>query len=212
MKRPVRIALISVAVMGSLLTAAGLFTWYCNWAISDCKTLCYDDPASVPVREVALVLGAARTTPQGIPNRYFKGRVEAAAQLYHAGRVRRLLISGDNHRRDYNEPQDMFDALWALGVPETAMTLDYAGFRTLDSVVRAKTAFGCTQLVIVSQRFHAERAVYTARKHGIDAVGFVAAEQVSDAMRRRNHFREFFARTAAWLDVNILCREPKFVR
>lgn len=212
MKRPVKIAIVSAAVGSVLLAAAGLFGWFCNRAVADCETLCYDDPASVPVREVALVLGAARTTPQGIPNRYFNGRVEAAARLYHAGRVRHLLISGDNHRRDYNEPRDMFDALRALGVPEAAMTLDHAGFRTLDSVVRAKTAFGFDRIVIVSQRFHAERAVYTARKHGIDAVGFVAAEQVSDAMRRRNHFREFFARTAAWLDVNILCREPKFIR
>ena len=212
MKKPIRIAVVSAAVGSVLLAAAGLFGWYCNRVIADCETFCYDDPAAVPTREVALVLGAARTTPQGIPNRYFKGRVEAAAQLYRAGRVRRLLISGDNHRRDYNEPQDMFDALRALGVPETAMTLDHAGFRTLDSVVRAKTAFGFDRIVIVSQRFHAERAVYTARKHGIDAVGFVAAEQVSNSMRRRNHFREFFARTAAWLDVNILCREPKFIR
>ena len=98
------------------------------------------------------------------------------------------------------------------GVPECAMTLDFAGFRTLDSVVRAKTAFGCDRIVIVSQRFHSERAVYIARKHGIDAVGFVAAENVSDRIRRRNHFREHFARVAAWLDVNVRRRSPKFVR
>lgn len=212
MKKPVRIVVVSAAAGSALLAAAGLFVWYCDRTIAECEARCYDDPAAVPPHNTALVLGAARITPAGIPNRYFKGRVEAAARLYHAGKVRHILISGDNHRRDYNEPRDMLDALRELGVPESAMTPDYAGFRTLDSVVRAKTAFGCDRIVIVSQRFHAVRAVYIAQKHGIDAVGFVAAENVSDRVRRRNHFREYFARAAAWLDVNVWRRSPNFVR
>ncbi|MCI5778744.1 MAG: YdcF family protein [Lentisphaeria bacterium] len=212
MKKKVRITLSCVTVVAGILSAAGLFVWYCDRMIAGCEARCYDDLSAVPPRETALVPGAARITPAGIPNCYFQSRVAAAAQLYHAGKVRHILISGDNSRRDYNEPRDMFEALRELDVPESAMTLDYAGFRTLDSVVRAKTAFGCDRIVIVSQRFHAARAVYIARKHGIDAIGFVAVENVSDRVRRRNHFREYFARVAAWLDVNVWHRPPKFVR
>ena len=96
------------------------------------------------------------------------------------------------------------------GVPETAMTLDYAGFRTLDSIVRCKAIFDCRKITIISQRFHVERALYIADKHGIDAIGFAAADTPWKWLNERNWRREKYARTAAWLDVNILRRSPRY--
>ncbi len=139
---------------------------------------------------VALVLGTRRTTPDGRwSNPHFAHRIEAAAALYRAGKVKRLLVSGDNHVRGYDEPSDMRDALVAAGVPAQAIALDYAGFRTLDSVVRAKEVFGQTSLVVVSEQFHNYRAVFICRHFGIDAVAY-SAEPVSLHVSAWPAFRE----------------------
>ena len=212
-KKLLLIAGISVMV----LIAGALSVWgfivYCNRVIGDCGKLCYSEIEQLPARDVALLLGVAKITPSGKPNAYFKGRIEAAAALYHAGKIRHIIISGDNSRKDYNEPQDMKEALMEKGVPETAMTLDYAGFRTLDSVVRAKTVFGKEKLLIITQNGHAERAVYIARKNGIDAAAFYAPEPIQyQWLVKRNRKREILARIAAWFDINILNRTPKFTK
>ena len=197
----------------AVIIAAGmvLLAWYCNYTVKSCATYCYSDINSVPQAETALLLGAAKITPNGVPNLYFAGRIEAAAKLFHAGKIKHILISGDNSRKDYDESTDMKNALIERGVPEAAMTLDYAGFRTLDSVVRAKNVFGKKKFLVITQTGHAERAVYIARKHGIDATAFYAAEPTHlQWLVKRNRKREKFARIAAWCDVNILCRKPKF--
>ncbi len=165
--------------------------------------------ADVPARDVAVVLGADRYT-RGRINTFYRARVEAAAELYHAGKVRGLLISGDNSRADYNEPRMMKDDLVALGVPGEHITLDHARFRTLDSMVRARRVFGVDRLVVVTQRFHCERAIYIARQHGIDAVGF-AASDTAGLPGLKVRAREVVARAKAWLDVNLLAKEPKFL-
>ena len=201
-----------IAALGALtiLCAWGLVV-YCNNMIGSYGKNCYDDVEKIPSREAALLLGVAKITPAGKPNAFFKGRIEAAAKLYHSGKIVHIIISGDNSRKDYNEPQDMKEALIKCGVPETAMTLDYAGFRTLDSVVRAKNVFGKNKILVITQIGHAERAVYIARKQGIDATAFYAAEPVHlQWLVKRNRKREKFARIAAWLDVNILDSKPKF--
>ncbi len=190
--------------------AATTFLWYCNHVISSCSSKCYTDIATVPERSIALVPGTAKYFRSGRINQYFSARTEAAAQLYLAGKVKHILISGDNSRKDYDEPSDMKEAIVTLGVPPEAITLDYAGFRTLDSVVRAKVIFGCQELIIVSQQFHAERAIYIAGKHGIDAIGFAADDPGYWKLKLRVHSREILARAAAWIDVNIIKREPKF--
>ena len=201
-----------ITVPAVLLAAgAGIFAWYCNYAVKRCSEYCYDDTNKLPQSETALLLGAAKITPNGVPNLYFAGRIEAAAKLFHAGKIKHILISGDNSRKDYDEPTDMKNALIERGVPESAMTLDYAGFRTLDSVVRAKNVFGKKKFLIITQIGHAERAVYIARKQGIDATAFYAAEpEHLQWLVKRNRKREKYARIAAWCDVNILCRKPKF--
>lgn len=164
----------------------------------------FDDLEQIPYRRVGLVLGTKAGS-----NPYFTHRMEAAAALYHAGKVDHLIVSGDNSRTNYNEPLDMRTALMAAGVDSTHITLDFAGFRTLDSVVRALKVFGQQRFIVISQRFHNERAVYIARKHGIDAIGY-NAEDVDARRGFRTQVREKFARTKVFLDL-VLGVEPHFL-
>jgi len=167
-----------------------------------------DDIADVEPTAVALLLGTARTH-QGRPNQFYRARIEAAAALFHSGKVRGILVSGDNATRYYNEPIVMQKDLIALGVPAEFITLDYAGFRTLDSVVRAKEVFGVDRMIIVSQRFHAERAIFLARHFGIEASGLAAADPTTPGLMKVRA-REVLARAMAVLDL-VTGREPKFL-
>jgi SanA protein len=126
------------------------------------------------------------------------------------GKVKHLLVSGDNHAVGYDEPSDMKQAVLALGVPESAVTLDYAGFRTLDSIVRAKEVFGQTKLTIVTDRFHAYRAVFIARHCGIEAVAYCSAE-VPVKWSAEARLRECGARVKAVLDLFVLNTHPRFL-
>lgn len=164
----------------------------------------------VPERPVALVLGTAAKVADGRDNLFFKFRVRAAADLYHAGKVRHVLVSGDNGNRSYDEATDMRDALIALGVPEAAIVRDHAGFRTLDSVIRCKRVFGQEAVTIVSQRFHNERALYIARHEGMDAVAYCARD-VAVSASPATYVREYFARVMALLDVHLLNRAPRYL-
>lgn len=168
----------------------------------------YSEIEDIPACEYALVLGAAKQGKYGL-NPYFKYRMEAAAELYFSGKVKKIIVSGDNHIQSYDETTDMAEYLISLGVPDSAIIRDYAGFRTLDSVVRAKKVFHCTSLIIVSQEFHNQRAVFIARCYGIDAIGYNAR----DLQKKNNltHWRELAAKLAAIIDVFILNRQPKFL-
>ncbi len=210
MKKFRKISIVITAVLAALAGAVVLFGIWCNHAVGTCRQYCYSDAGTLPEAETALLLGVARMTPSGVPNLYYRSRVETAAKLFHSGKITHILISGDNSRKDYDEPTDMKNDLRQLGVPETAMTLDYAGFRTLDSVLRAKRVFNKNKFVIITQPGHAERAVYIARKHDIGAVAFLAPEPEIKWLVARNRKREKYACIAAWLDVNILRRSPKY--
>ena len=168
-----------------------------------------DRPSELPEVDVALVLGCSERVADGRRNRFFSARIAAAAELYRAGKARYLLLSGDNSRADYDEPTAMRSALVAAGVPASRIVLDYAGFRTLDSVLRAKDVFGVSKLIIVSQRFHNERAVYLARAHGMQAFGYDAAA-VGGIEGLRMQAREIISRMAAVLDVEVLHSRPRF--
>lgn len=169
----------------------------------------YHSTATVPANDVALVLGTAKHTSRGYPNLHFTQRIEAAAELFHAGKVRHLIVSGDNSVKTYDEPTDMRDALVEAGVPTNAITCDYAGFRTLDSVVRAKLVFGLTNLTIVTEEFHCPRALWIAQRHDLNAVAF-AAPDLSVRWSARVKVREALARTWCALDLYVLNRQPKF--
>jgi SanA protein len=181
----------------------GLVWWVAHGA-------CYANIDRVPVRLVGLVLGCVKKVGP-YDNEFFKNRVDAAARLYQAGKVQYLIVTGDNSRNGYDEPTDLKAALIEKGVPANHIYCDYAGFRTLDSIVRAKKVFGQDDCTIVSQRFHNERALYLARRSGMpDAVAFDAENPISSSTAKM-HLRELLARCKAVLDVEFLHTEPKFL-
>jgi SanA protein len=168
-----------------------------------------DDINEIEACETGLVLGASKYYRNGNVNLYFQYRMEAAAELYHSGKVNQLIVSGDNHTVSYDEPTDMAESLIALGVPDENIIRDYAGFRTLDSVIRAKKVFNCEKLIIVSQKFHNQRAVFAANHHGIQAQGYNAQDIQSN--RNLTHLREIGAKFLMVLDLYVFNRQPKFL-
>jgi SanA protein len=191
-----------------VVAAAGLLG--CDWFVSASTAgFVHDRLADVPPAPVALLLG---TSPRyaGRPNLYYAARIKAAAELFAAGKVAGVIVSGDNRRSDYNEPATMRNDLVRAGVPGEFVTMDFAGFRTLDSVVRAQFVFRQKRIIVVSQRFHAQRAVFIARHFGLDAEGY-AAEDPDWSWRVRVRAREVFARAMACLDVWVLDRKPHFL-
>ena len=164
----------------------------------------------VPAHEFGLLLGTTRLVKGKYRNDYFYTRIRAAAALYRAGKIRKIIVSGDNSRTDYNETGDMKRELVAEGIPADDVLMDFAGFRTLDSVVRARNLYGASELTVISQEFHVERAVYLAAQNGIDAVGFAAEDSVVKSARRRLAVRESLARVRAVLDAEILHSKPHF--
>ncbi len=187
---------------------------FCVWFVHRAaRGRVFDDPAQLPVREdeTGLVLGTSKLTRHGWLNAHFARRIAAAATLYHHGRVRHLIVSGDDHdSRDCNQPADMRAALCALGVPTGAITEDPAGFRTLDSVVRAKDVFGVRGVTIITDGFHAPRAVFLARfRAGIDAARAFPSEPVSWRASRKTRLRELGADARACLDTFILRTRPR---
>lgn len=193
-----------ITALATICLVTGLF---CNVAVDrSAKGRVFDKGADIPARDVGIVMGCSPIV-YGRPNLYFRYRIEAAAELYRLGKVRHLVVSGDNHVSTYDEPSEMKKALVQAGVPEGRVTCDYAGFRTLDTVVRAKEVFGLTSFTIISQPGHAARAVYLARCKDIDAIAFVARDPGTSRMR----MREYLAKTKAVLDVRILGRNPKFL-
>lgn len=163
----------------------------------------------LPHTRVALVLGCTPRLGNGYGNPYFNNRMDAAAEIFSAGKTDYLLVSGDNHTRMYDEPTAMKEALIARGVPEDRIVLDYAGFSTSDSVARAKQVFGLEEFCVVSQRDHAMRAIYIAQHQGLRAVGF-AAKGIPARYGWRTSFREALARVRTVLDVNVWGRKPHF--
>ena len=164
----------------------------------------------IPQNDVALVLGTAKKTSRGSVNLHFNQRIDAAVALFRSGKAKHLLVSGDNHIKGYDEPTDMRDALIAAGVPTNAITCDYAGFRTLDSVVRARMVFGLARCTIVSEDFHCARALWIARENGLVAVAFAAPDLKSARWTLRVRAREALARVLCSLDLYVFHTGPKF--
>jgi vancomycin permeability regulator SanA len=166
--------------------------------------------ANAPQRAVALVLGAGLRY-DGTPSDVLLSRVEVGVALYKAGKVRKLLMSGDNSLRNYDEVSAMKDAAVALGVPDNDVILDYAGFRTLDSCVRLRKVFGQSTALVVSQGFHLPRAIHLCRWAGVDVVGIEAPDVRVRSRRTLSGIREVPASFQAWLDAHVLGRSPKFL-
>jgi SanA protein len=170
----------------------------------------YADTETIPHRKVGLLLGCSKHLSDGRQNLFFRYRTTAAAQLFHAGKVDYLIVSGDNSIKNYDEPSDMKNTLIERGVPTEKIYCDYAGFRTLDSVVRARAIFGQGQITVISQPFHNERAIYIAGHKGIDAIG-LNAQEVDALNSARTRLREQLARVKTVLDLFVLNAQPKFL-
>ncbi|MGY3976335.1 SanA/YdcF family protein [Aeromonas mytilicola] len=205
-----KFAKILLACLCLLLASVAALLGYSEWTVSDARHYTYDDVDAVPYNRVALVLGTSKYLIGGSPNHYFKYRIKAAAELYNNGKVDYILVSGDNATVQYNEPRQMRRALIQAGIPASAIYSDYAGFRTLDSIVRAKEVFGQARFTVVSQAFHNERAIFIARHFGIEAVGFNALDP-SAYQGIKTRVREVFARLMGLLDLYVLDKGPKFL-
>lgn len=201
---------ISVFFIGVILMT-GLQVLFCNKVIVEtAKDRVFSQSNDLPDYQTVLVLGTSKYLMNGHENLYFKNRIDKTIQLYKSGRVKCIIVSGDNGSSNYDEPTLMKNDLIKQGVPAGIIICDYAGFRTLDSVVRAKSVFGYDELVIVSQKFHLERALYLSVRNNIKAVG-LTAEDVPQWYDRKGYYREKLARVKAVFDVCILNKQPKFL-
>lgn len=190
--------------VGLLLITPWLLRAWVNWQARD--TVFTSQTA--PPNRVALVLGAGLWR-DGSPTPVLYDRVATAVELYHNGRVQKLLLSGDNSFENYNEPAAMQQLALELGVPAQDIVLDYAGRRTYDSCYRAREIFGVQQVTVVTQEFHLNRALYLCNALGIEAVGVAAdRREYRNSWQRFWQMREVAATVRAWLDINLLKPEP----
>jgi SanA protein len=195
------LGLLAVAAL-AVFSLLGLRTW-AGWRY---KERIYADVGEVPPQPVAIVFGAGYW-PSGHLSDALADRMEAAIALYEAGKVNKLLLTGDNRSEDYNEPARMAEYAQARGVPRQDLVLDYAGRRTYDSCYRAGTIFGVQQAVLVTQAFHLPRALYTCDRLGLEVVG-VVADRHRYVYGAWYNLREVLALARAWLDVNLLRPRP----
>jgi SanA protein len=180
----------------------------CNvWVVSSTYHRVYNETEKLPKGKIALVLGTSHRLADGSPNPFFENRIRTAVVLYQTGKIGHLIVSGDNRTKYYNEPREMRDALMLQGVPQSAITLDYAGLRTLDSIVRSKEIFGQEEITIVTQPFHSYRALFISDYYGLKAIALVA-EDPDRQSTMAVYWREYFARTKAVLDLYILKTPP----
>jgi len=170
----------------------------------------YNDIKKVPAKKAALVLGTSKYMIGGGKNYFYTYRIRAAAELFRAGKVKAIVVSGDNSTKYYNETSKMKKDLVKAGVPSRYITLDPLGVRTLDSVVRAEAIFDLKDYIIVSQKFHLERALFIAKAKGQKVIGFIAKDIPGTTAAYRMKAREYLARAKAFLDVYILHTTPKF--
>jgi SanA protein len=181
----------------------------CNlWVVISTQGRVHQTVESIEPMPVGLVLGTTRKIGPDQANPHFDNRLAAAAALFHAGKVRHLLVSG--HREVsgyYDEPRDMTARLVELGVPPTSITPDHSGLRTLDSIIRAKKIYGVARLTVISDDFHVSRAIFIADHEGVEAIAFRGAPvDLHHSLRART--REYFARVKAVIDLYLLHTQP----
>jgi SanA protein len=190
-----------------LLLGLALASYY--WVQAQAEPYLYRQIEQVPYTRIALLPGTTPLLRSGKPNPYFQYRIQAAAALFRAGKIGRILVSGDNQTRYYNEPRAMRKALVQAGVPPDSIVLDKAGLRTLDSVLRSHQVFGHRRVLFISQGWHAARALYIGRAHGLHTWGF-AAQNPADHWQRSTCYREYLARVRMLLDVHLLGTRPTY--
>ncbi|MFH6602352.1 vancomycin high temperature exclusion protein [Maribacter algicola] len=195
--------------IGLAVSIPFLLVFFSNFVIdyaADGKT--YNEVNAIPKNRVGLILGTSKKIKGGAPNPYYTYRIDATVRLYKSGKIDFVLVSGDNGTIYYNEPTTIQKDLVKRGIPKNKIFLDYAGFRTLDSVIRAKEVFGLESVTIISQEFHNKRAVYLAEKKGMKAIGY-NAKDVSGRQGFKVRFREHLARVKVFIDLTFNTG-PKF--
>lgn len=198
------------AVIGILGTGL-LFILFANiWVYYSTVDSIYDSIETVPKKDVALVLGTSPKLMTGEPNPFFYERIKLAALLLKEGKVKHIIVSGDNQTKYYNEPIKMYNALLELGVDKESVDLDYAGLRTLDSIVRCKLIFGQDNIAIITQPFHSPRALFISKYYDIDAISLSLTNIPSD-FSYKVKAREYLARALAVLDLYVFKRSPKYL-
>ena len=200
LRRLARVVLVLVVLVCGVVAYAN-FT-----AVWASRGRLFTEVSELPASKVGLVFGTTDRV-NGRENLYFRYRIDAAVRVWRAGKLETLIVSGDNRSRYYNEPEKMKQALIERGIPEERIVCDFAGLRTLDSVVRAKEIFGADSMLFISQRFQNERAIYLAKANGIQAHGFNARDVETQA-GLKTRIREVGARVKMWLDVNFLNTRP----
>ncbi len=203
MKRMFRFLFIIIII--GIITVWGVD----RWVSASAKTNMYSSVTNVPAKKVGLLLGTSKYLSDSMVNLYYQYRIDATVALYKAGKIQYVLISGDNSRKEYSEPEMMQADLIAAGIPAERIFLDFAGFRTLDSIVRCKLVFGEDDILIISQPFHNERALFIADKKDIKAVAF-NAQDVSANYGFKTQMREKLARIKLLLDISFN-KQPKFL-
>lgn len=195
--------------LGFLFSSVLLLLIFSNYTIAQtAKNKTFSSTSQIKKNKVGLLLGTAKYYKTGGINLYFKYRIDAAVELYKSGKIDYILVSGDNSTVYYNEPMTFKKELIKRGIPAEVIYLDYAGFRTLDSVIRAKEIFEQEEITIISQQFQNERAIYIAESKGIKAIGF-NAKDMEGTNGIKVKFREYFARTKAFMDI-VFNVQPRF--
>ena len=193
-----------------LLILIIIITWIANYQIeARTEKYVFNDFKKIPHNKVGLLLGTSKHLRSGESNQYFENRITATIELFNAGKIDFVVISGDNSEKYYNEPLDMEKELIKNGVPEEKIYLDDAGFRTYDSVIRLNKIFGQNSFTVISQQFHNQRAIYIARSLGLEAVGY-NSKDVDAYNGFKTQLREKFARVKVFIDL-FFDKEPKFL-
>jgi SanA protein len=169
----------------------------------------FSEIADIPYNKVGLLLGTGKYLKSGAHNPYYIYRLNAAEELFHAGKIDYLVISGDNSKTDYNEPNEMKSDLMEKGIDSSKIFLDFAGFRTFDSVYRINHIFGQKEFTVISQEFHNKRAVYIAEHLNLDAIAY-NAKDVDNIKGFKTNLREKFARVKMLIDL-LTNKKPKFL-
>lgn len=199
-----------IAIFGLITLGVGIVI-VCNVIVlNSCSGRLYNDVDSIPHNRAAVVLGTNPKTKSGSMNYFYKYRIDATIKLFQQGKIERILISGDNSRKTYSEPDAMKADLMAAGIPDSVIYLDFAGFSTYDSMVRAKKVFGLSAFTVISQEFHNQRVVYIARQNDIDAIAFNVQNTPYRYWRIKMELREILARVKAVGEV-VMNKKPHFL-
>jgi SanA protein len=202
-RRRLRLALLVLAIPVAVVAAANAYV------LLDARGGTRDSIAALPQAQTALVLGA-QVRPDGTPSAMLEDRIATAEALYRAGKVEKLLLSGDHGRASYDEVGTMRRALLERGIPADDIFTDHAGFDTWDSAQRARRVFGVESAIVVTQRFHMARALFAAHRAGLDASGYAADRRDYGGVLARLRLREALARVKVVADA-VAGSDPRFL-